>query len=261
MSLSVTSNNSLKVDRILKENIELEKKLSFSKNSVRITKIVGIVCLVAAISAIAIGVFLACFKILPGIISVVCVCNPGILCGGFSMPCLALNVIFSKNAKIWAQDLAANLRKIGDRYFDQMKHVEALKYYNQALDLLRLELEQDHTSTAINLDRIGMYYYNLEAYDEALKYFQEALSIWRVKKKAKPHVPITLYLMVACCEKLNKNEDVIKYSREGQDIHNAIIKEDYYMSSDILKLFSKKLGVLEEKSSKVNLNHTIENAV
>ena len=67
--------------------------------------------------------------------------------------------------------IADTLHNIGSVYDNQGKYEEALKYYNQSLEMKKKTLPSNHPSIAKTLNNIGLLYKDQGKYEIAINYF------------------------------------------------------------------------------------------
>ena len=69
-------------------------------------------------------------------------------------------------------DIATVLNNIGGVYMNKRMYEEALRYYNESLEIKRQTMPANHPRMDVTFDNIGNVYKALGQFDEALKYFK-----------------------------------------------------------------------------------------
>jgi tetratricopeptide (TPR) repeat protein len=85
---------------------------------------------------------------------------------GFKKEMIELN----NKSPINEDDSRLKLKKVGVKCEELGKYDEALRYYNECLEIEKRILPSNHSSIAMTLNNIGIVYKNQGKYESAIKY-------------------------------------------------------------------------------------------
>ena len=124
--------------------------------------------------------------------------------------------------------VASSYGYIGRTYFRQGKLNEALKYYNNGLDIRLNKLGKDHPHVATSYGNIGSVYAEQGNKDKALKYFNKALDIYLDKLgKDHPLVASSYNNIGSMYKEQGKKDEALKYLNKALDIEFDKLGKDH----------------------------------
>ena len=125
------------------------------------------------------------------------------------------------------EELSATLSNIGLIYTNLKNTEEALRYYQECIEMDKRLYVGDNHDTAISLSNIGSIYQKIGNKQEALKYFDDALKMRkRLYKGDHQYVATSLYQCGLINKDLRKIDEAFAFFKESLMMRKRIFKND-----------------------------------